>query len=238
MPIYLACIECQTWPAARTNLYIRVNNCNDNTIEIIENWLARNRSRYKEVYFDKTDLPERVERFGQHEWNAERFKVLGKIRQTSMTWARFHDSHYFVADCDNFIFPETIEALFKTNLPIVGPLLRASTWYSNYHADIDENGYYKECPLYHQLLHRQIKGLVEVPVIHCTYLIRKEVLKNMSYDDGSQRYEYVIFSDNARKKNIGQYLDTRKIYGRITMAETMEQLNAEPWLGEFADYIG
>ena len=72
-----------------------------------------------------------------------------------------------------------------------------------------------------------------MPVVHCTYLIRHEILDQMSYDDGSGRHEYVIFSENARKKGIPQYLDNRQVYGRITFAENKEDLDKEAWLCEF-----
>lgn len=130
------------------------------------------------------------------------------------------NSWYFVADCDNFICPNMIESLIKFNLPVVAPLLYSDNNYSNYHADIDDNGYYKDCNLYYQLFQREIKGLVQVPVVHCTYLIRPDILPLISYDDDSNRYEYVIFSDNLRKKNIPQYLSNiESKYGYIVFWE-------------------
>jgi hypothetical protein len=234
LPRYLACIERQTWPARRTYLYVRTNNNKDATAQILRQWVERVRDRYIKVYFDDTDIPEQVQRYGHHEWNEERLKALGRLRQQSIDWAYQHGSHYFVADCDNFIAPHTIEALAKTRLPIVAPLLKtADTFYSNYHAAIDENGYYADSPLYLSLWNQELKGLFEVPVVHCTYLVRREVLPDMIYDDGSGRFEYVIFSDNARLLRIPQYLDTRELYGRITFTETEAEFAAEPWIEEF-----
>lgn len=233
LPFYLACLEQQTWPKDKTYLYIRTNNNKDTTAEILKNWIKKVGHCYLDVYFDDTDTPERVEKYGQHEWNCERFKVLGRIRQASLDWALEHHSHYFVADCDNFIIPQTIEALVKVNLPIVAPLLWSNCRYSNFHSAIDANGYNIDCPLYNFFLNRDVKGLIELPVVHCTYLVRNEVIKDMSYDDNSYRFEYVIFSDVARKKNIPQYLDTRQLYGRLTLQETSEDLFNEPWFYEF-----
>jgi hypothetical protein len=232
LPLFLSCIERQTWPSEKTHLYIRTNNNNDKTAAVLKEWLANVKERYASVHYDETDVPEQVQKYKQHEWNSERFKVLGKIRQDSIDWARAHDSHYFVADCDNFIQPHTLEELIKTGLPIVAPLLRAggTSLYSNYHAAIDENGYYKETPVYHQLLKQEIRGLVILPVVHCTYFIRNDVLDKVNYDDNTFRYEYVIFSDSARKNNIPQYLDTRDVYGRISFAESEKEFNQEPWL--------
>ncbi len=235
LPLYLACIEAQTWPANKTYLYIRTNNNNDTTSAILLEWIARVRERYAGFYFDDTDIPEPVQKYGQHEWNSQRFKALGKIRQASVDWAHQHESHYFVADCDNFIKPCTLEALVNTDLPIVAPLLQTgNNAYSNYHAAIDEQGYYASSPFYLPLLNREIRGLIQLPVVHCTYFIRYDVLDEMSYDDESYRYEYVIFSDTARKKSIPQYLDNREVYGRISFAEDRSQLAEEPWLEEFA----
>lgn len=234
LPLYLSCIEKQTWPAQKTYVYIRTNNNNDETSEMLSAWIEKNRDKYADIYFDNMDVPEQVQQYKQHEWNCVRFKVLGKIRQDSIRWAYEHRSHYFVVDCDNFIKPHTLETLWKTNLAMVAPLLKTGhNAYSNYHAAIDVNGYLTECSLYYQLLNREIRGLIEVPVIHCTYFIRYEYLNRLTYDDESYRYEYVIFSDSARKNSIPQYIDTREDYGYITFAETEEQLNAEPWLTDF-----
>jgi hypothetical protein len=234
LPIYLTCIEQQTWPKSKTYLYIRTNNNNDHTVAILTAWIEKVGTQYAGIYFDASDVPEQVQKYGQHEWNSERFKVLGQIRQDSISWALEKKSHYFVIDCDNFIKPHTLETLLNANLPIVAPLLHTgTTLYSNYHAAIDAHGYYANSPFYLPLLNRDIKGLVQVPVVHCTYFIKHEILAAMLYNDGTSRYEYVIFSDNARKKSIPQYLDTRELYGYISFAENSTQLAQEPWLAEF-----
>lgn len=235
LPLYLSCIEQQTWPASKTYLYIRTNNNNDSTSTLLQEWVNRVQHKYAGIHFDATDVKEPVQNYKQHEWNYTRFKVLGKIRQDSVSWALKHTSHYFVADCDNFIKPHTIETLMKSNLPIVAPLLHTyNSCYSNYHAAVDKNGYYAESPLYEHFLNQKIKGLVEVPVVHCTYFIRYEFLDKISYDDESFRYEYVIFSDIARKNSIPQYLDTREIYGGITFAENTIHETEYTWLIEKA----
>lgn len=237
LPLYLSCIEKQTWPKDKTYLYIRTNDNNDNSAQILKEWVDKVCHLYRAVFFDDSDAPISVRQFVQHEWNCTRFKVLGKIRQDSIDWAYNHGSHYFVADCDNFIFPHTIEMMVKSNCPIVAPLLHSYCAYSNFHAAIDQNGYHVEAPYYLPLVNQELKGLIQVPVVHCTYLVRYEVLPEMSYDDESYRYEYVIFSDNARKKNIPQYLDTRNCYGYISFAENSNDLVKEPWFLHFTSKL-
>lgn len=230
LPLFLECIEKQTFDKNKTYLYVRTNNNNDNTAQILRDWVKKVRDLYLDIYFDDSDVVERVEDFKPHEWNAIRFKVLGEIRNNSLAWAYQKKSNYFVIDCDNFILPHTLEAISSVNLPIVAPLLvHGTTLYSNYHAAIDDWGYYKDSPYYLPLLGREIRGLVEVPVVHCTYFIRCAFLPFVTYDDQTGRYEYVIFSDSARKQNIPQYLDTRDVYGYISSADTATDLCAEPW---------
>ncbi len=237
LPLYLTCIEKQTWPKANTYLYIRTNDNNDNTAQILQDWILKVGHQYAGYFYDDSDAPVNVKQFVQHEWNTTRFKVLGKIRQESLDWAYQHNSHYFVADCDNFIFPHTIESMLKTYCPIIAPLLHSYCAYSNFHAAIDQNGYHLDAPCYLMLVNQEIKGLIQMPVVHCTYFIRHEILNQMSYDDDSYRFEYVIFSDNARKKNIPQYLDTRDCYGYISFAENSNDLVKEPWFLNFTSQL-
>jgi hypothetical protein len=222
LPLYLDLIENQTYPASKIKLYIRTNNNKDHTAEVLENWIEKVKDKYSEIYYDASDVEEPVHEYGPHEWNSIRFKVLGRLRQESADWARKKGTHYLVVDCDNFIVPETLERLLHTGLPVVGPLLRngddPNSYYSNYHYLTDENGYYKDSNYYYEILYGKIKGLIEVEVIHCTYLVRNIVLDKVCYDDGSGRYEYAIFSDMLRKSGIPQYIDNRHEYGKLTFS--------------------
>lgn len=231
LPMYLKLIENQTYPASKIKLYIRTNNNRDNTAEILEQWIKKVKDRYSEIHYDSSDIPEPVEEYSPHEWNELRLKVIGQLREASIQWAKEKGTHYFVVDCDNFVVPETLETLLKTGLPVVGPLLPntddPSSCYANYHHLTDENGYYKASPQYYEILYRSVKGLIQVDVIHCTYLIRNEILDYGKYYDGSGRYEYVIFSETLRKAGIPQYIDNRRFYGKLTFCDTAEALDAK-----------
>jgi GR25 family glycosyltransferase involved in LPS biosynthesis len=172
-------------------------------------------------------VSEPVQQFAAHEWNATRFQVLGRIRNKSLQRALdFGCDFYFVSDVDNFVRPNTLRDLVALNLPIVAPLLRSlepSRFYSNYHAEIDDSGYYRNSDQYMWILQQWVSGVIEVPVVHTTYLVRADVLPELSYLDGTSRYEYVIFSDSARKADVQQYIDNRQVYGYITFGEGSEQ---------------
>jgi hypothetical protein len=223
LPLYLECIDALDYPKTSLVLYIRTNNNTDDTERILREWVGRIGHLYAAVIFDATNVESQVEQFAEHEWNVTRFRVLGRIRNISLRAAAGQRcGFYFVADVDNFIRPDTLRALVALDLPIVAPLLRSvlpDNLYSNYHADIDENGYFRDCERYHQALHQQISGVLEMPVVHCTYLVRADALRQLTYEDGSDRYEYVVFSSSARAAGIPQYLDNRTVYGYVTFGE-------------------
>lgn len=243
LPLYLKCIEKQTWPASKTYLYVRTNNNNDHTAQILRKWLGKVGRRYKGVYFNDANVATNVQQYKQHQWNKTRFKVLGKIRQDSLNWAKKRGAHYFVADCDNFIQPTTIEDLVATGLPIIAPLLRTAgkagiqrfNYYAqaNFYAAIGKNDYAAPSPLYEKIFSKEVVGPVPVPLVHCTYLVRNEVLPHVTYVDDTDRYEFIIFSSSARKAGIQQYIDNRQLYGRFTYAETVATFAKEPWFHEF-----
>ncbi|MFB5269077.1 glycosyltransferase [Paenibacillus enshidis] len=226
LPLYLNMIERQTYPSSRTNLYIRTNNNNDHTAEILQEWVNRIKDAYHEVYFDDRDVEEPVQNYEPRNWNPLKLKVLGKIRQESVQWAMDRGTHYFVADCDNFIAPDTIESLLNAEVPVIGPLLKTAevpkSHYSNFHHLTDASGYFKSSTQYFGILYGMVRGLIQVDVIHSTYLIRKEFLQYVQYDDESGRFDYVIFSDRLRKAGIPQYIDNRRCYGAVTFMDTAE----------------
>ena len=223
LPLYLECIESLDYPKSSIVLYIRTNNNTDATERLLRDWVERVGHLYAAVEFDAEDVETRVEQFGVHEWNATRFHVIGQIREISLSRTQKHNcDFYFVSDVDNFIRPCTLRELVALNLPIVAPFLRSigpGDFYSNYHAAVDPNGYYSECDQYSWILRRWVRGVLEMPVIHCTYLIRADVLNNLRYEDGTHRHEYVIYSETAREQGIPQYLDNRQVYGYITFGE-------------------
>ena len=151
------------------------------------------------------------------------------IRNTSLAKVAEHAcDFYFTADIDNFVTPATLRELVALELPIVAPYLRhvdQNKLYSNYHADIDANGYFRSTPRYGLIWSREIAGLIEVPVVHCTYLIRADVVPQLGYDDDSGRHEYVVFSHRARECGIPQYFDNRRIYGLLTLDDRQSRLD-------------
>lgn len=233
MPLYLTCIQNQTWPKKQTRLYIPIVGQNADIRAIINEWAEAIKEDYLDIHFDYTDEQDGLNIQGRSEWDPALLKTYARVYQKSIEWAQAHKSHYFVVESTHLIVPGTLEALIEVNLPIVAPLLKTrSTYYSNFHACTDQNGYYQYCPLYDTLITQEIHSLAEVPVVNGTYLIRYNVLDDLSYIDDSNRHAYVVFSEIARQRGIPQYLDTRNIYGRIMSEPWVNYLKERPAISE------
>lgn len=239
-------IEKLNYPRDRIILSFRTNNNNDNTADIIHQWVEDERIManpdhgyegdwlrhdWYDIIVNDDDVPEQVQQYGVHEWNAERFSVLARLREEGIADAKtYDDAYYFVVDVDNFLLPGTLKALIAEEKPVIAPLLRYAVaegekthaGYANYHHPVTANGYYQDSEEYFALLNGQVRGVYAVDLVHCTYLIHPDTLPYVSYHDDTQDYEYVIFSRNLRNAGIEQYLDNRKIYGYLTLWENVD----------------
>ena len=102
LPTFITCLLNQTFPKERTRLYIRTNDNTDKSEDILSTFITENGSNYKSVFYDRTSVSEELKQYKAHDWNAQRFKILGKIRDDSVKYALEHKAHYFVIDIDNF----------------------------------------------------------------------------------------------------------------------------------------
>lgn len=229
------------YPKDRMVLYVRSNNNTDRTEPILREWVERVRGDYFRVIEDYSDVGvagKGVERFGVHEWNAERFSVLGAIRNESVrVAAEIGADYYFVCDVDNFLLPWTLSSLVEVSAgaggAVVSPMLK-NAWvaeekggggegYSNFHNVVDGGGYFQDNPEYWSIWDRRVRGLLEIDLVHCTYLIPRSVLISgaVQYVDGSGRHEYVVFSEGLRRAGVRQILDNRRPYGVLTLTENL-----------------
>jgi glycosyltransferase involved in cell wall biosynthesis len=217
LPKFLDCIDKLEYNKKLITLYINTNNNSDNTKEMLESWVQKNGASYASVIFESHHVAE-DKQTKPHEWTAERFKVLGNIRNKSMQKTKEAGcDYYFVVDCDNFITPCTLRTLLSKDKPIIAPMLRAKPeagdCYSNYFCNVTENGYYAHHDNYMKILTNEMHGTFEAPVVHCTYLIKAECIDKLTYVDNTNDYEFVIFSRSARKNTVGQYICNEKDFG-------------------------
>ena len=241
LPFYLETLLNWTYPKSRMHLYMRTNDNNDETQEILEKFIADHGDQYLGITLNTSSIDSSLRDIPLHDWSPKRFNVLGHIRQESLIQCQAGEfDFYFVSDVDNFLIPRTLRDLVSLNLDYVGPYLlhafdtdsfppgieslSAATYGSellNLHYLSDENGFYKHSPIYKLIFNQNIKGIIEGDTIHCTYLIKGSQLKKLSYTDSSSQYEYMVFSRSAHRAGVKQYFDNRLIYGCQTLSENV-----------------
>ena len=249
MQFYLDCLAAQDYPKDRITLYIRTNNNNDKTAWIINDWLNKNERNYKEVIYDARDIDEPVHMESPHGWTEQRLCVIRRLRDAGLGMARDRNADfYFTSDVDNFIVPSTLRKLVELNLPAVAPLLRyaidktekaensrAANWmYSTFTNKVNEWGDTQHGAPEHtfpegyfDILHRLNVGVHPVELIHATYLLSRDVVDRISYQNGSWGgFDYIIFAYNLRQAGIQQYLDNREVYGYMTLAENINSVKS------------
>jgi len=217
LPTYLSSIEGLDYDKKLITVYINTNNNDDNTERLLSNWAKEHEGLYKKIIFESHEVAN-LSYGTPHEWTEDRLQTLACIRNKSLQIAKESGADfYFIVDCDNFPIPSTLSDLVAKNLPIVAPMLRSipdqENFSSNYFAAVTDTGFYEDVPEYYEILLRKKVGTFKVPLVHCTYLIRKEYLDLLSYTDDTDDYEFIIFSRIARQEGIGQYICNEKIYG-------------------------
>lgn len=251
LPLYLKCIEEQDYPKERIVLYVRTNDNTDNTVQILSEWVGKNEDAYSAVLLE-THPSHIVSSKPNHEWEPSRLDLMRHLRDKGFMYAReYRCDFFFTADVDNFIIPSTISALVELNLPVVAPMIRyavgpagetdhlpellkrsADHTYANFTTkvtdwgdtqNIDEGGDERFPEGYFDILDRRVIGVFPVELVHCTYLVRRDVFNCTSYQHGHNgAWEYMTFPYNLRVNGIQQFIDNRKLYGCLTMAETAD----------------
>ncbi len=233
LELYLKCILNQTFPKNRTRLWIRTNDNKDSTKEILDSFVNTYSHLYKSIYYDSEDINQNLKSFGEHEWNTERFVLLGTIREKSLDYAKKYNADYVVVDCDNFIAPHVIQSLYDDrDLGVVGPLLRVGSTraYSNFHHKSCEGGYFFHDDSYWAINNAQVSGKIKVSTIHCTYIIPNKHLEDACYLDGTGDWEYIVLSNSLKKHNIPQYLDNSQFQGYLYLDSQDHERSYEEWL--------
>jgi glycosyltransferase involved in cell wall biosynthesis len=69
LPLYLHCLEKQTFPKNKINLYIRTNDNTDNTEDILKEYIVKYRDEYNNIYYDDSSIDDKLKLIGNHDWN-------------------------------------------------------------------------------------------------------------------------------------------------------------------------
>jgi GR25 family glycosyltransferase involved in LPS biosynthesis len=231
---FFECLLAQDFPLEQVFLYIRTNDNSDDTDKKIADFISSNGDKFKGIHLVCESVNPALKEYAIHEWNILRFEILGKIRQESINFAKEHNfDFYFTCDVDNFIAPSTLQSLIDLDKPVVAPLLKTiipknptlseNSLYSTFHDKVHRsNGAFIMTNRLRQIVSGSVKGVFEVDLVHCTYLVRNDVFQLIDYLHQKNNYEYRNFALSLRKNGIKQYIDARKVYGYLTLSESVD----------------
>jgi hypothetical protein len=216
---YLSCISALQYPKELIRIRVRTNDNFDDTERVLEAWVEQAFKDYMSIEVDAASMG--VTSAPGHHWDEANLSRIARVREESLS--RFRDQptdYYLSCDCDNFLTnPRTLLELVLRDQPIAAPMLdvlpATGSLYSNFFSAVDDRGYYVDTPAYAPIRCREVRGSITVPVVHCTYLVRREVIleRKVTYLDDTGRHEFVVFAESARKSGAKQVLLNEHPYG-------------------------
>lgn len=225
LPFFLNYIQNLDYPKERIRLWIRSDHNIDNSVPLMQEWLARVQPLYNHVdFYDDNSESSYSDSEGPFDWSRKRVNNILRLRQEALNTARVSWVDYLMfVDCDNFLMSKKIlKDLIRENKPIVAPMLNAtfSKHYTNFWGDMDENGYYKRSDNYHDIHTRIISGIFRVPVVHSTFLIqtRHPATTTLAFYPPPNEYhgpfdDIIIFAYNCILADIPTFIVNKDFYG-------------------------
>ena len=216
VPTFLSTIEKQTYN--KKLIAMQINMCGDSaqTKEKIKKWVAENKPKYLRLdYVDSNPTSEPLAANSQ-----ERFKKFGEIKNDYLAKTNKLSCNYCaIIESDAFLADHTLKTLVALDKPILAPMLmpipEANDPYRNFFAAVTDTGYYKDDPSYGPIAERKKIGTFKVPLVNRVYLIKAEHTPQLSFLGNGNQWEFIAFSNDARKKNIDQYITNEKEFGSL-----------------------
>lgn len=233
LPYFLTSLEKQSYPKSRIILYLRSDNNQDDSIQLLEDWLKKivPRREYHDIIKDfkscDTDsclLDGETSPVG---WSDTRFQHIMKLRQQSLDMARFSlADFYFSLDCDVLLTDEdTIRHLVDKEVMIVAPVLGSIGLYSNFWAGMSDTYYYQRTDDYKKILNRKQVGCFQVPMVHSAVLVdlRYQESDLLTYIPGNiDNYpgpvdDIIVFALSASLRSIPLHICNDHYYGSVSL---------------------
>uniref|UniRef100_A0A6I8NV19 Cerebral endothelial cell adhesion molecule n=1 Tax=Ornithorhynchus anatinus TaxID=9258 RepID=A0A6I8NV19_ORNAN len=174
LPHYLGALDRLDYPKGRLALWCATDHNEDNTTQMLQEWLAAVGKDYASVTWRPQGEPRSYpEEEGPKHWTRERYQFLMELRQEALDFARSWGADYILfADTDNILTNnQTLRFLVEEGRPVVAPMLDSQTFYSNFWCGITPQGYYRRTVEYFPTKKRQRLGCFSVPMVHSTFLL-------------------------------------------------------------------
>jgi collagen beta-1,O-galactosyltransferase len=242
LPYFLSLLENLQYPKDRITLYIRSHHNSDESLEILNKWVAKvsPKKEYHNILkeFEKCVYPCLMK--GEKSpvgWSERKFIHIMTERQKALDLARFYWSDYFWnLDSDVFLMePNVLKDLVEQKLPVVAPLLTSLGYYSNFWGDMNEDFYYARSTDYSSIRERKTLGCHEVAMVHSSQLIdlRSQYSDLISFHpDHIQDYpgpqdDIIVFALSCSLNDIPMYVCNHQDYGMIMLPLEDDQTLAD-----------
>lgn len=153
---------------------IRCDHNNDNSIQVLQEWLEHSADLYHSVNYSFDDETSRyVNESSAYDWPASRFKHVIALKEEALQYARdIWADFIFFLDADVLLTaPKSLKELTALRLPIVAPMLLSDSLYSNFWCGMTEDYYYQRTPEYKEIYHKDKVGSFAVPMVHTAVLV-------------------------------------------------------------------
>ncbi|XP_046657992.1 glycosyltransferase 25 family member-like [Daphnia pulicaria] len=174
LPYFLKLFEELDYPKNRLTLWIKSDQNQDQSLEIMNKWVSSVEKSYHHIYHELTTTsPSAVDDKIPTNWTEERFKHIINLREEALDKGRelWADFVWFV-DCDVFLTNnQTLKIMVNTNYPVVAPMLDTLSLYSNYWCGMGLDYYYRRTDEYKPIRERENKGCHRVIVVHSCFMV-------------------------------------------------------------------
>lgn len=213
IPLFLASIRKLDYDKKQMTLQINLLNTSEAVKECIKTWVQANAGEFQEITLvDNTAITEK--RMSEAEHN----RFIAGVKDEYLIKTKMRNQNYcMIVNSDVFLEPKTLKILMEKKKPVVVPLLRpvgeSASPFRNFFAAATDTGYFKDHPEYYPIANREKIGTFNVACAHMAYLIHAKFIDRLSFSDGFEHWEFISFSNNARKNKIKQFICNEQEFG-------------------------
>ncbi|KAK3912749.1 Glycosyltransferase 25 family member [Frankliniella fusca] len=235
LPYFLTLVERLDYPKSRISLWIRSDHNEDNTADILRDWISSVQKNHDYHSISSEILsspPFRLgEEMGPAHWTPLRFTHVIQLREEALETARqlWADFVWFL-DSDVFITePNALKQLIANDKVVAAPMLASDGMYSNFWCGMTDEYYYKRTDEYQPIYYREQTGCFHVPMVHSSVIIdlRKTISNKLTFvPQKIENYtgphdDIITFAVGANKSDIPLFVCNDLMYGFVMIP--MEQ---------------
>ncbi|KAE8750935.1 hypothetical protein FOCC_FOCC002363 [Frankliniella occidentalis] len=235
LPYFLTLIEKLVYPKSRISLWIRSDHNEDNTPDVLRDWISYAQKTYDYHSINSEILSSPPFRLGEEtgpaHWTSLRFTHVIQLREEALETARqlWADFVWFL-DSDVFITePNALKELIAKDKVVAAPMLSSDGMYSNFWCGMTDEYYYKRTDEYQPIYYREQTGCFHVPMVHSSVIIdlRKAVSNKLTFvpnkivNYSGPHDDIITFAVGANKSDIPLFVCNDMMYGFVMIP--MEQ---------------